>query len=90
MAKLIKQDNIEYEQLRGIEKAAVLVNYLGKDSIKVLAEINEWVFSLKPIIEELRSEVKPFYETQLSCSFEGRDFNDVRILDPNSIFIKLR
>ena len=36
MAKLIKQENIEYEQLRGIEKAAVLVNYLGKDSIKVL------------------------------------------------------
>jgi flagellar motor switch protein FliG len=36
MAKLTKQENIEYEQLRGIEKAAVLVNYLGKDSIKVL------------------------------------------------------
>lgn len=61
-----------------------------KHSIKALTEINEWVFSLRPIIEELRSEVKPFYETQLSCSFEGRDFNDVRILDPNSIFIKLR
>lgn len=36
MAKLVKPENIEYEQLRGIEKAAILVNYLGKDSIKVL------------------------------------------------------
>lgn len=61
-----------------------------KDSIKALVEINEWLFSLKPIIEDLRSEVKPFYETQLSCSFEGRDFSDIRVLDPNSVFIKLR
>lgn len=61
-----------------------------KDSIKALVEINEWLFSLRPIIEELRSEVKPFYETQLSCSFEGRDFSDVRVLDSNSVFIKLR
>ncbi len=36
MAKLVKPENIEYEQLRGIEKAAILVNYLGKDSLKVL------------------------------------------------------
>lgn len=36
MGKLFKPDNIEYEQLRGIEKAAVLANYLGKDAIKVL------------------------------------------------------
>lgn len=31
-----KYENIEYDELRGIDKAAILVNYLGKDSIKVL------------------------------------------------------
>lgn len=34
--KLTKADNIEYEQLRGFDKAAILINYLGKDAIKVL------------------------------------------------------
>jgi flagellar motor switch protein FliG len=36
MAKLIKPENIEYEHLRGFEKAAILVNYLGKDALRVL------------------------------------------------------
>lgn len=36
MPKLIKHDNIEYEHLRGFEKAAILVNYLGKDALRVL------------------------------------------------------
>lgn len=36
MAKLVKPDNFEYEGLRGFEKAAILVNYLGKDSLSVL------------------------------------------------------
>jgi flagellar motor switch protein FliG len=36
MAKLYKHENIEYENLRGFEKAAILVNYLGKDSLRVL------------------------------------------------------
>lgn len=36
MAKIYKVENLEYEQLRGFEKAAVLINYLGKDSLKVL------------------------------------------------------
>jgi flagellar motor switch protein FliG len=36
MAKLIKPENIEYENLRGFEKAAILVNYLGKDALRVL------------------------------------------------------
>ncbi len=31
-----KFENIEYESLRGIDKAAILVNFLGKDSIKIL------------------------------------------------------
>ncbi len=34
--KLSKVENIEYEQLRGFDKAAILINYLGKDAIKVL------------------------------------------------------
>lgn len=31
-----KFENIDYETLRGIDKAAILVNYLGRESIKVL------------------------------------------------------
>lgn len=34
--KLMKQDNIDYDNLKGFEKAAILINYLGKDSLKVL------------------------------------------------------
>jgi len=34
--KLFKSANIEYEQLRGFDKAAILINYLGKDAVKVL------------------------------------------------------
>ncbi len=32
MAKLKKLDNLEFENLKGIEKAAILLNYLGKDA----------------------------------------------------------
>lgn len=31
-----KFENVDYDALRGIDKAAILVNYLGKDAIKVL------------------------------------------------------
>jgi flagellar motor switch protein FliG len=34
--KLMKADNVEYEQLRGFDKAAILINYLGKDALRVL------------------------------------------------------
>lgn len=34
--KLIKVDNLEYENLRGFEKAAILVNYLGSSSLRGL------------------------------------------------------
>lgn len=34
--KLSKYENIDYDKLRGIDKAAILVNFLGKDSIKIL------------------------------------------------------
>lgn len=34
--KLHKQENLEYEVLRGFEKAAILVNYLGPDALRSL------------------------------------------------------
>ncbi|MCC2679250.1 MAG: hypothetical protein K0R29_1826 [Pseudobdellovibrio sp.] len=34
--KIGRFENLEYEQLRGIDKAAILINYIGKDAIKVL------------------------------------------------------
>lgn len=36
MAKLLKIENVEYENLRGYEKAAILINYLGKGALSVL------------------------------------------------------
>lgn len=36
MGKLSKVDDLEYENLRGFEKAAILVNYLGTSGLKVL------------------------------------------------------
>lgn len=34
--KIGRYENLEYEQLRGIDKAAILINYIGRDAIKVL------------------------------------------------------
>jgi flagellar motor switch protein FliG len=34
--KLAKIENLEFENLRGIEKAAILINYLGPNAIRVL------------------------------------------------------
>lgn len=34
--KLFKTENIEFDSLKGFDKAAILINYLGKDAIKVL------------------------------------------------------
>lgn len=34
--KLFKTENIEFDNLKGFDKAAILINYLGKDAIKVL------------------------------------------------------
>ena len=34
--RVTKIENIEYESLRGVEKAAILINYLGKDAIKIV------------------------------------------------------
>ena len=37
-AKITKVESISFESLRGIEKAAILVNYLGKDSVRVFLQ----------------------------------------------------
>ncbi|MES3039298.1 MAG: flagellar motor switch protein FliG [Bdellovibrionota bacterium] len=34
--KIHKMENVEYEGLKGFDKAAILINYLGKDAVKVL------------------------------------------------------
>jgi flagellar motor switch protein FliG len=34
--KIFKADNIDFDSLKGFDKAAILINYLGKDAIKVL------------------------------------------------------
>jgi flagellar motor switch protein FliG len=36
MAKVIKIDNLEYDSLKGFEKAAILVNYLGPSALGIL------------------------------------------------------
>lgn len=36
MNRLARTDELEYENLKGFEKAAILVNYLGKDAVKTL------------------------------------------------------
>lgn len=34
--RVSKFENVNYDELRGIDKAAILVNYLGKDAIKIV------------------------------------------------------
>ena len=34
--RISRFDNLDYDQLRGVDKAAILINYIGKDAIKVL------------------------------------------------------
>lgn len=41
MSRLTKLDNLQYDQLKGFEKAAILINYLGKDSAGVLFKMLE-------------------------------------------------
>lgn len=34
--KVVKAENIEFDVLKGFDKAAILLNYLGKDAVKIL------------------------------------------------------
>lgn len=36
MSRVVKVDNIQYEQLKGFEKAAILINYLGRSAATML------------------------------------------------------
>ncbi len=36
MARIVKQENVSFEKLRGFEKAAILINYLGPAAAKLL------------------------------------------------------
>lgn len=36
MAKITKLENMDFANLKGFEKAAILINYLGKDAVKIL------------------------------------------------------
>ena len=31
-----RYENLDFDTLRGIDKAAILINYLGRDAIKIL------------------------------------------------------
>ncbi len=39
--KIFKAENIEYENLKGFDKAAILINYLGKEALKSLFKTME-------------------------------------------------
>ncbi|MFN8792188.1 MAG: flagellar motor switch protein FliG [Bdellovibrionales bacterium] len=39
--KIYKPDHLEYESLKGFDKAAILINFLGKDAIKILLKYME-------------------------------------------------
>jgi flagellar motor switch protein FliG len=41
MSRLTKLDDLRYENLKGFEKAAILINYLGKDSAGILFKMLE-------------------------------------------------
>lgn len=71
--KVSKYENLDYNTLRGVDKAAILVNYLGKDSIKVLlskmddGEIRKLIhlmskFKVVPV-EITRRVLEEFYDT---------------------------
>lgn len=68
-----KYENIDYDTLRGIDKAAILVNYLGRESIKVLlnkmddGDIRKLIhlmskFKIVPV-QVTKRVLEEFYET---------------------------
>jgi len=36
--KVYKPDSVEFDNLKGFEKAAILINYIGKDAVKILVK----------------------------------------------------
>lgn len=73
MSKVQKYENLDYDSLRGIDKAAILVNYLGQDAIRVLfkkmddADIRRLIhlmtkFKIVPV-NVTKRVLEEFYET---------------------------
>ncbi|MCC6137127.1 MAG: flagellar motor switch protein FliG [Bdellovibrionaceae bacterium] len=70
--KLKKTDNIDYRTLKGFEKAAILVNYLGKDAAKVFfknmdeADLKKLLATMNRLrivpIEVTKKVLEEFYE----------------------------
>ena len=62
--KIGRFENLEYEQLRGIDKAAILINYLGKDAIKVLFQKMEDTYIKKVLHLMTKFKVVPVSVTK--------------------------
>ena len=73
MSKNSKYENLDYDALRGIDKAAILVNYLGQDAIRILfkkmddADIRKLIhlmtkFKIVPV-NVTKRVLEEFYET---------------------------
>jgi flagellar motor switch protein FliG len=73
MSRNTKYENIDYDTLRGIDKAAILVNYLGREAIKVLlskmddGDIRKLIhlmskFKIVPV-QVTKRVLEEFYET---------------------------
>ncbi|RYZ91789.1 MAG: flagellar motor switch protein FliG [Proteobacteria bacterium] len=62
--KLMRNDNVEYEQLRGFDKAAILINYLGKDALRVLLKRLEDGDIRKLINQMTKYRVVPVHVTK--------------------------
>lgn len=62
--KVSKVDNLEYENLRGFDKAAILINYLGRDAVKVLLRRMEDSDIRKLINQMSKLRVVPVHVTK--------------------------
>ena len=62
--KIHKMDNLDYESLKGFDKAAILINYLGKDAVKILLKRMEDVDIRKLINIVGKYRVVPVHVTK--------------------------
>jgi len=62
--RLLKSENIEYENLKNFDKAAILINYLGKDAIKVLLKRLDDADIRKLINQMAKLRVVPVHVTK--------------------------
>lgn len=62
--KVHKIENIEYENLRGFDKAAILINYLGKDAVKVFLRRMDDADIRKLINQMTKLRVVPVHVTK--------------------------